>query len=142
MDDPDKEFLDQEKVERFFSKLARKYSACPSRNLGGDLDWIHNHEGEPLGSEDSQVETNIKAAMDGSILSADLLDAIMRCERHKISEPLKTSLGYHIILVCESRFFASSEEPTVDTRTVVDDIHGNTTQDRGPKEWSSDVAPN
>ena len=142
VDDPDKELLDQEKVERFFSKFAKKYSACPTRNLGGDLDWVHNHEKGSLGNTNSQLETNIKSALDGSILSEDLLDAIMKCERHKISEPIKTAFGYHVILICESRFYTSSSETKPDTRTIVDDIHGNAAQDSGPKEWSSDVAPN
>ncbi len=142
MDDPDKEFIDQEKVERFFTKLAKKYSACPSRNQGGDLDWIHNHDESSLGSDGSQLESNIKASMERMTLTPDLLNAIMDCERHNIPEPVKSQLGYHIVLVCESRFHTPPSEPVVDTRNVVDDIHGNATQDQGPKQWSSDVAPN
>ena len=41
LDDPDKEFHDREKIERFFSRLAKKYSICPTKALGGGLDWIH-----------------------------------------------------------------------------------------------------
>ena len=121
MDDPDKEFIDQEKVERFFAKLAKKYSACPTRNLGGDLDWIHNHE---VDSEASLIDTQIKAEIEGSVLTEELVEDIMKCERNKILGPIKSALGFHVVLVCESRFHVASKDDT-SQRSVVDDVHGN-----------------
>ena len=37
MDDPDKPFHDWEKIEKFFIRLAKKYSICQSKKIGGDL---------------------------------------------------------------------------------------------------------
>jgi len=34
-DDPDKEFHDREKMEKFFARLAKKYSSCMTKRLGG-----------------------------------------------------------------------------------------------------------
>ncbi len=54
--------------------------------LGGDLEWIYPKMPE----------------MEG-ILTGDLRDAILKCEKFVIPEPLKTKFGYHIILVCETQ---------------------------------------
>ena len=138
MDDPDKVFHDQEKVERFFAKLAKKYSACVTRNLGGDLDWVHNHD---TASEESMVDEFIKAQTEESVLTSELVDSIMKCERAHIPEPIKSALGFHVILVCEVRYYTSGESNEKGDRNLVDDIHGNADHS-GPKNWSSDVAPN
>ncbi|SVD93415.1 uncharacterized protein METZ01_LOCUS446269, partial [marine metagenome] len=37
LEDPDKPFHDREKVEKYFSRIAKKYSVCATRVLGGDL---------------------------------------------------------------------------------------------------------
>ncbi len=85
-DDLDKEYGDRDKVEKFFSRLAKKYSACPSKALGGDLDWT---------SQDSPV--------DDETTTRELMEAISKTRKFDIPEPVKTKLGYHIILVCETR---------------------------------------
>ena len=40
INDPDKVFHDQEKLENYFIRIAKKYSTCQTRALGGDLGWI------------------------------------------------------------------------------------------------------
>ena len=85
-DDPDKEFQDRTKVEKFFARLARKYSVCASKAVGGDLEWIYPKMPE----------------MEG-ILTKDLRDAILNCEKFVIPEPIQSKFGYHIVLVCETQ---------------------------------------
>ena len=41
IDDPDKPFHDQAKLENYFIRIAKKYSTCSSKALGGDLDWVY-----------------------------------------------------------------------------------------------------
>lgn len=85
-DDPDKEFQDRTKVEKFFARLARKYSVCASKAVGGDLEWIYPKMPE----------------MEG-LLTKDLRDAILNCEKFVIPEPIQSKFGYHIVLVCETQ---------------------------------------
>jgi parvulin-like peptidyl-prolyl isomerase len=85
-DDPDKEFHDREKVEKFFARVAKKYSACTTRVLGGELGWIH--KGMKFTEE---------------IMTEEMIDEIFKMEKHTISQPLRTQLGYHLMLICESR---------------------------------------
>ncbi len=85
-DDPDKEFQDRAKVEKFFARLARKYSVCASKAVGGDLEWIYPKMPE----------------MEG-MLTKDLRDAILNCEKFVIPEPIKSKYGYHLVLVCETQ---------------------------------------
>ncbi len=85
-DDPDKEFHDREKVEKFFARLARKYSVCSSKGMGGDLEWIYPKMAE----------------MEG-ILTNDFRDAILNCEKFVIPEPIQSKFGYHLVLVCETQ---------------------------------------
>ena len=85
-DDPDKEFQDREKVEKFFARLARKYSVCSTKVVGGDLEWIYPKMAE----------------MEG-ILTNDFRDEILQCEKFAIPEPIKTKFGYHLVLVCETQ---------------------------------------
>ncbi len=84
--DPDKEYHDYEKIEKLFAQLAKKYSVCPTKAVGGDLEWIYPKMPE----------------MEG-ILTKDLRDAILQCEKFMIPDPFKTKYGYHIILVCETQ---------------------------------------
>ena len=84
-DDPDKEYQDYEKIEKFFARLAKKYSVCSSKAVGGDLEWIYPKMPEIEG-----------------ILTNDLRDEILKCEKFVIPEPIKSKFGYDIILVCET----------------------------------------
>ncbi|NIQ03790.1 MAG: hypothetical protein GWM98_28455, partial [Nitrospinaceae bacterium] len=81
MDDPDKEFHDQEKVEKFFARIAKKYSVCSTKLVGGDLDWVYPKMAEIEG-----------------VLTEDLRETILKGEKFVIPEPIKTRLGYHIVL--------------------------------------------
>jgi len=84
-DDPDKVYQDYEKVEKFFGRLARKYSVCSSKAVGGDLEWIYPKMAEIEG-----------------VMTKDLRDEILKCEKFVIPEPIKTKFGYHIVLACET----------------------------------------
>jgi len=99
-DDPDKEFADREKVEFFFARLAKKYSTCPSRALGGELGWI---------SPGMNKQENIPP---------ELIESVANCLKFVIPEPISTPLGFHIVLVCESRVCkrAVQEESKLDPR--------------------------
>lgn len=99
-DNPDKEFDDREKVEAFFARLAKKYSACPSRPMGGELGWI---------SPGMAQQENIPK---------ELIEAVMKSRKFAIPEPVVTPLGFHVILVCESRVCkkAVEQEARLDPR--------------------------
>jgi parvulin-like peptidyl-prolyl isomerase len=84
-DDPDKVYQDYVKIEKFFARLAKKYSVCSSKAVGGDLEWIYPKMPEIEG-----------------ILTKDYRDAILKCEKFVIGEPIKTKFGYHLVLVCET----------------------------------------
>jgi parvulin-like peptidyl-prolyl isomerase len=86
INDPDKVFHDQEKLENYFIRIAKKYSTCQTRALGGDLGWIYKG-------------MNVQEEM----ITPELIDAITQSEKYVIPEPIKTKLGYHIILSCENR---------------------------------------
>jgi len=70
---------------KMFSKLAKKYSACGTRNKGGDLGFLEFNTAAP------ELE---KAAMKASV--------------GEVSGPVKSKFGYHIFVVTE-------EEKMVDT---------------------------
>jgi hypothetical protein len=99
MDDPDKPFHDWEKVEKFFSRLAKKYSACMSKTLGGSLGWIY--QGMEIASQ---------------TINQELVDSIMKSEKFKIPEPIKTKLGFHIIMICESQIHTPREKVVVEEK--------------------------
>ncbi len=102
MDDPDKEIQDREKFEKFFAKFARKYSACPTRLSGGDLDWVYADKPETEG-----------------ILLRELRDGILKCEKFVIPEPIKSKMGHHIVLICETKISSrvvEKDEGAVDPR--------------------------
>ncbi len=84
-EDPDKIYEDYNKTERFFNRLAKKYSLCPSKLVGGDLDWIYKEKPVP--------ET----------ITQEVMDVILSTEKMAIPEPVKSKLGYHVILVCETQ---------------------------------------
>ena len=63
MDDPDKPFNDWVKVENFFTRLAKKYSICQSKKLGGDLGWVYR-----------------TMAIPENIITTELVEEIMKLE--------------------------------------------------------------
>ena len=86
VDDPDKPFHDWEKVEKFFIRLAKKYSNCKSKKLGGDLGWVD--KAMPIPEQ---------------ILTQELKNEIMELEKFIIPKPIQSKLGFHIIIICESQ---------------------------------------
>ena len=94
INDPDKVFHDQEKLENYFIRIAKKYSTCRTRALGGDLGWICK-------GMNAQEE----------MITPELIDAITQSEKHIIPVPIKTKLGCHVILLCETRDRAEKEKP-------------------------------
>ena len=99
MDDPDKPFHDWEKLEKFFIRLAKKYSACMSKNLGGSLGWIYQ------GME-----------ITPQTIDQELINSVLKSEKFKIQEPIKTKLGFHIIIVCESQIHTPREKIIVEEK--------------------------
>jgi len=99
-DDPDKEYADREKIEAFFIRLAKKYSTCPSRALGGELGWI---------SPGMSKQENVPK---------ELIEAVQKGKRFVIPEPISSPLGFHIVLICESRICkkAMEEKSKLDPR--------------------------
>ena len=94
MDDPDKPFHDWEKVEKFFIRLAKKYSICQSKKLGGDLGWVYRDMTLPE-----------------QIITSELVDKIMKLEKFIIPDPIKSNLGFHILMICESQIHTPKEKP-------------------------------
>ena len=45
------------------------------------------------------------------IMTLELINMIIQTDKHIIPEPIKTRLGHHIILVCESRDRIEKEKP-------------------------------
>ena len=106
IDDPDKPFHDQEKLENYFIRIAKKYSTCSSKVLGGDLDWVY--KGMSIKTE---VRFGTLEMKNEEKVTSELIDAITQSEKHVIPEPIKTKLGYHIILLCEKRDKVEQEKP-------------------------------
>ena len=95
VDDPDKEFHDREKVEKFFATLAKKYSNCSTKGLGGDLGWVYQG-----------------MKITGEMLTENLVETILKTEMHTLPEPIKTQLGIHLILICESQVYVPRQKNT------------------------------
>ncbi len=87
-DDPEKEYQDWQKVENLFSRLAKKYSTCPSKALGGSLDWVY---------------AGLTSSESSDALNPQLVDAIMKAPKDTIPEPVKTPLGYHLLIICDTQ---------------------------------------
>ena len=98
-DDPDQLYHDWEKIEKFFSRLAKKYSVCMSKALGGSLGWVYK-------------EMEIAP----QTMDQELLDNIMSTEKFKLPEPIKTSLGFNIIMICESQLHIPREKIPVEEK--------------------------
>ena len=98
IEDPDKPFHDQAKVENYFIRIAKKYSTCSTKVLGGDLDWVYKGMNIQPAATFGGLEMKKE-----DIVTSELIDAITQSEKYVIPEPIKTKLGYHIILSCENR---------------------------------------
>jgi len=72
--------LDELNAGKSFEEVAKQRSICPSRKKGGDLGWFRKGQ---------MVKAFEKAAFE--------------LEVGKVSEPVKTQFGYHIILVVEKK---------------------------------------
>jgi len=106
IDDPDKAFHDQEKLENYFIRIAKKYSTCSTKVLGGDLDWVY----KGMNIQPAATFGGLEMKKEG-IVTLELIDAIAQSEKYVIPEPIKTKLGYHIILSCETRDRVEKEKP-------------------------------
>lgn len=73
-----KEYDDPAVMQKTFARLAKKYSACGSRNTSGDLGWM-------------EVHTSAK----------ELYNAAQEAEVGKLCGPIKTQFGYHIFVITE-----------------------------------------
>jgi len=98
IEDPDKPFHDQAKVENYFIRIAKKYSTCSTKLLGGDLDWVY----KGMNIQPAATFGGLEMKTEG-IVTSELIDVITQSEKYVIPEPIKTKLGYHIILSCENR---------------------------------------
>ena len=94
VDDPDKSYHDWDKMEKFFIRLAKKYSICMSKALGGSLGWIYK-----------EMEITPQT------MDQELLDIMMKIEKFKLLEPIKTKLGFHIVMICESQIHVPRDKP-------------------------------
>ena len=106
IEDPDKPFHDQAKVENYFGRIAKKYSTCSTKFLGGDLDWVYKgmnvQPAATFGGQEMKQEQKV---------TSDVIDAITQSEKYVIPEPIKTKLGCHVILLCETRDRVEKEKP-------------------------------
>ncbi len=80
-----KSYDDYDQMMKAFAKMAKKYSACSSRNQGGDLGPLEVHTSAP-----------------------ELYEAAMKAPVRQIQGPVKTKFGHHIFVLTE-------EEPMGDT---------------------------
>ena len=94
MDDPDKPFNDWGKVEKFFTRLSKKYSICQSNKLGGDLGWVYRGMDLPE-----------------NIITTELVEEIMKLEKFILPEPIQSKLGFHLLMICESQVHTPREKP-------------------------------
>jgi peptidyl-prolyl cis-trans isomerase C len=74
----DDEYKDKEMLFKMFAKMAKKYSACGTRNKGGDLGFIEFNTSAP------ELE---KAAMETPV--------------GEVRGPIKSKFGYHVFVVTE-----------------------------------------
>ena len=74
----DDEYKEKEMLFKMFAKLAKKYSACASRNKGGDLGLLEFNTAAP------ELE---KAAMEAPV--------------GEVRGPIKSKFGYHIFIITE-----------------------------------------
>lgn len=108
VDDPDKEFHDREKVEKLFVRLAKKYSNCRTKGLGGDLGWVY-------------AGRNI----DDQVMPQEMQDIVMKAEQYTVPETIKTKLGLHLIYIAESQIHTPKEKPEAPNQPKVSNITPN-----------------
>ncbi len=106
INDPDKVFHDQEKLENYFIRIAKKYSTCQTRTLGGDLGWVYKGMNIQPTATFGGLEINKE-----DIVTSELIDVITQSEKHIIPVPIKTKLGCHVILLCETQDRVEKEKP-------------------------------
>lgn len=73
-----KSYDDYEQMMKSFVKLAKKYSACGSRNKGGDLGTLEVHTAAP-----------------------ELYQAAMKAPVRQVQGPVKTTFGFHIFVITD-----------------------------------------
>ncbi|MCF8719609.1 peptidylprolyl isomerase [Nitrospina gracilis] len=73
-----KDIDDPKLLYKMFAKMAKKYSACGTRDKGGDLGFL-------------EYNSNAK----------ELEDAAMATPVGKLGGPVKSKFGYHLFLVTE-----------------------------------------
>ena len=73
--------------------------------LHGDvaMRYQKSHDKQILFEDDDNTEQ----------VTSELVDAITQSEKYVIPEPIKTKLGYHIILLCEKRDKVEKEKQLV-----------------------------
>ncbi len=69
-----------------FPSLAQQFSQSPTAVLGGDLGWVVRGE-----------------------MEAEIDDILARLEPGQISDPLRTSVGYHIVMLRERRIAGAAD---------------------------------
>ena len=72
------EYKDKDMLFKMFAKMAKKYSACGTRNKGGDLGFLEHNTSAP-----------------------ELEKAAMETPLHELGGPIKSKFGYHIFLVTD-----------------------------------------
>jgi len=73
-----KEIDDQDLLFKTFGRLAKKYSACGTRDKGGDLGFL-------------EFNTNAK----------ELEDAAMEATLGEVGGPVKSKFGFHVFIITE-----------------------------------------
>jgi peptidyl-prolyl cis-trans isomerase C len=86
-------------LEEAFSDFARKYSACPSKEQGGDVDWF------PRGGH--MVESFAQAAF--------------ALKPHQMSDVVRSPFGYHLILATDRK--QGSQTKFDEVKTEVKDVY-------------------
>lgn len=76
---------DKQLLMRTFVKLAKKYSACGSRNSGGDLGFLEQHTAAP-----------------------ELLKSALQAPINEVSGPVHTRYGYHIYIITEEEILGDT----------------------------------
>jgi parvulin-like peptidyl-prolyl isomerase len=90
----------QRLLEAGFATAAKKESACPSKEMGGDVGWFRR--------AGAMVEPFSRAAY--------------ACKPYQMTEPVKTQFGYHLILVTARK--PGKEAKYEDVKNDVRNVYG------------------